>query len=144
MTQVEVGQLPADSYGNLPPKSGGTVAVLVKALDYTETGEITIGTLYEGSVHIGTKLVVVTAWNSSVSDVLTVGPATDPDGMVDDADLQSAGTLLDGGDATLPDLATLTPLTRDTDVVCEATSSGTGLNQGAALILVYYIRKEQE
>ena len=134
------GALNSDEFGNLPPSAGGTVAVLTKAIDFNDTTDIEVGTLYPGSVHVGTKVVVLTAWDSATSDALTVGTSGDTDLYVNDLDLQTAGTSRDG-DTNVPSVANLTRLDTETSVVANVASAGGSLTQGSALIVVTYIRR---
>ncbi len=82
---------------------------------------------------------VSTAFNSSGTDLITVGTAADPDAYVDDANGATTGRKLGSADATaLANMATVG--TADALIQAVFTQSVADANAGAARITVVYVQ----
>lgn len=140
---VEVGRLPADSYGNIPPKSGGSVGTIRGTIDYTNTTSKALGDLPVGAVIVDFYCNVTTDFNSSGTDLLTVGFSDNPDALVDDLSGASVALTRVGGAATLP-VTELngTPTTEVKTIYGLFTQSVADATQGEADFVLFYTREE--
>jgi len=140
---VDVGRLPADSYGNIPPKSGGSVGTIRGTILYTNTTSFAIGVLPLGSVLVDFYVQVKTAFNDTGTDLLIVGYATDDDAIVDDLSGASTGLTRAGAAGTVP-VTELngTPTTELKTLYAKYTGQNGNASAGEAAFTLFYTREE--
>lgn len=140
---VEVGRLPADSYGNIPPKSGGSVGCIRGTIAYTDTSAKLLGELPVGAVIVDFYVNVSEEFNSSGTDLLTVGFEDNPDALVDDLSGASVALTRAGGAATLPTAEMNgSPTTEVKPITALFTQSVADADTGLATFVLFYTREE--
>lgn len=129
-----------DAYGFAPPTIGGAVGCMYAAVDYTMTTATALFTVPAGAVLIDYYVDIRTAFDDTGTDLLNVGTADTPDGVVDDLAGGTAGVFRAGAGATTPrtDLLT-TPLTEDTTYYFSYTGENTNATEGAGYFVLLYI-----
>lgn len=101
---------------------------------YTDDGDdITIGTFPAGTVIESVTVVTTTAFDSGTSDVVSVGLDSDTDSVVNDEDIQAAGTV----SATVIDAGRY--ISTEDVLVAAYVSAGTAPTAGAATVVVKWV-----
>jgi hypothetical protein len=132
-----------DEFGNAPPAAqGGTVACFTNTIAHTDTTSKLLFTLPAGAVIVDTRVDVLTIFNDSGTDLLTVGTVADPDRYVDDLSGASVATTRAGGAATVPvtnlhEAATVAPLAINGLYAGENSDATTGL----ARVYVWFVTR---
>ncbi len=140
---IDVGRLPADSYGNIPPKSGGSVGCIRGTILYTNTTSFAIGDLPVGAVLLDFYVHVKTVFNSSGTDLLIVGFSDNDDALVDDLSGASLGLTRAGAAGTMPVLElNATPTTEVKTLYAKFTQSVADAGTGEADFVLFYSREE--
>lgn len=130
-----------DDDGFAPPLFGGSLAVKVASVAYTDTSAKDLFTLPTGAVIVQWVVNVETAFNDTGTDLLDLGVSGTADQYASNLDVSSAGQIVTGfvaGQALQFD----TPLTAP--VVVQATYTGANTDPDAGLAqvaCVYYLSK---
>jgi hypothetical protein len=106
------GQEVVDSDGFAPPPLGGSLAVKHNTVAYTNTTTKNLFKLPKGAVIVAWIVNVVTAFNSSGTDLLDIGDGSTANRFANDIDVSSAGQKLTGYVAA----ELYTPLTDETQI----------------------------
>ena len=128
----------ASNYINQQP-----VGVISSDITFADTGTVEIGNLPPGATVIDVKAYVLTAYDSSTSDSLSIGhgafgsTAADVDEFEAAIDLQATGNAA----LTILQLGQVISATDNVPVTVTTTSTGTGLSAGAATIVVTYVQR---
>lgn len=123
-----------DGTGHVPPKLGGSLAVLRGTITHEDTSAKTLFTLPLGAIIADYYLNVSELFNDSTTDVVSVGTPADAVAIIDTADVSSATVLRFGG----TDTAELPQLTEQTDIQA-VYAGGTGdADQGTAEFVCFY------
>lgn len=111
---------------------------LVKKVVFGDDGtELSMGYVPAGSIIIGARAEVETAFNSDGNDYIIIGNATDPNEFCNNLDVSAVGTKLD---ASTFNAAADKVYTADTEIVCQYDSSdATNLTTGLAYVIVEYV-----
>jgi len=104
-------------------------------LDLPTGVEVDIATLPAGSIIQDAYVVVTTAFNSSVSDLLDMGTNADPNGFMSAVSVASAGKKSADDLATSDDLYSANEVT----VSLTRTESGTAATAGALIAVILFI-----
>jgi hypothetical protein len=140
---VDVGRLPADSYGNIPPKSGGSVGTIRGDIAYTDTTSFAIGDLPMGAVIIDFHVHVRTIFNDTGTDLLIVGFSDNDDALVDDLSGAALGLFRAGAASTTPVLElNATPTTEIKTLHAKYTGANADATTGLATFTLFYTREE--
>jgi hypothetical protein len=132
----------SDSYGNVPPRVGGSVAALRASFTFEATDNTALFEVPAGAVLIDYYVQVTTLFNDSGTDLLEIGFADNIDGLVDDLVVSSAGLTRAGAGATTPTaLLNSTPLTEPAILYAKYTGSNADADAGAATIVLLYTRE---
>lgn len=102
------------------------------------TQVVWVGALPAGAIVRGTMVKVHTAFNSSVSDTLSVGSVSSPTGLVSGASIAAAGGqyAITGMDFTMP--------TALTDIYCRWIGSGDPPSTGSVTVIVEYFANNDQ
>jgi hypothetical protein len=144
-TFVAPGKLPADAYGNLPPKHGGSVACVRATVVYTNTDSTAFAELPAGAVIVDYYVDVQTGFTGSTGDTLEVGFSDNADAIVDALDISSTGLVRAGAGATTP-TAELngTPTAEPTTLYYLYTDATGDADAGSADIVIFYTVEESD
>ena len=140
---VEPGTLPADSYGNLPPRAGGSLACVRATVIFSNVTSTNFAQLPAGAVIVDYYVDVITAFDGTGADTLEVGYSSDADAIVDALDISSAGLVRAGAGSTTPtDELNGTPLDEPTTLYYLYTDANSDAAAGSANIVIWYTREE--
>jgi len=120
---------------------GKTVLFQTNTIAYTDTTAKPLFYLPANAKIIDVYVDVTTAFNSSGTDLLTVGTAADPDAFVDDADVSTTGRKL--GSANAIALANQATGVGTADIAIQGvfTQSVADASAGAARVTVLYVQE---
>jgi hypothetical protein len=131
------GQEVVDSDGFAPPLMGGSLAVKHAQVTFADTTAKNLFKLPKGAVIVAWIVNVVTAFNSSGTDLLDIGVSGTAARFANDIDVSSAGQKLTGFVAA----ELFTPLTEDTQVTAIFVQSVADAAAGDAdVACLYYIQ----
>ena len=119
------------------------VGKIISDITFADTSTFSIGNLPPKAVVTDIKVYVLTAFDTSVSDSLSIGHAAFGSTSADTDEFEAAVDLQSAGNAALTILQLGQELSSELNVGLTATitSSGTGLAAGAATIVVEYVQK---
>lgn len=134
MPFVQTSNYVNDGTGHVPPKLGGTLAVLRGTITHEDTSATTLFTLPQGAIVADYYLNVSENFNDSTTDVISVGTSDSGTAIIDTADVSSTTVLRFGG----TDTAEFAQVTEQTDIVA-VYAGGTGdADQGIAEFVCFY------
>lgn len=145
MVFVAPGNLPADEYGNLPPKHGGSVACVRATVVYSNVESTPFAELPAGAVIVDYYVDVQTGFTGTGADTLEVGYSDNADAIVDALDITSTGLVRAGAGGTTP-TAELngTPLEESKTLYYLYTDANSDAGAGSADIVVFYTVEETD
>lgn len=120
--------------GFVPPKFGGSLAIMSNTIAYTNTTAKDLFTLPAGAVMVDFYVNVTTLFNDSGTDTIDIGTSATGDAIIDGLDVSSAGVTRFGTAGSL-----LSALTEETTITGVYAGQNGNADQGSAtFVCVYY------
>ena len=120
-----------------------SMTTIVADVTYADTGTVSMGNLPPGAVVQDIKVFATAAWDSSTSDVMTIGhgafgsTSADVDEFEASIDIQATGLIA----LTPLQLGVVLSSTDNVPLTFTITNTGTGLSAGALTIMLTYVQK---
>lgn len=119
--------------GFVPPKFGGSLAVMTGTVDFEDTTAIELFTLPAGAVMVDFYVNVTTNFDDTGTDTIDVGTSATGDAIIDGLDVSSAGLTRFGTAGTL-----LSALTEATVITAVYAGQNGNASQGSADFVAFY------
>lgn len=118
--------------------NAGPVFVSVNTVDYTQTTSKTLCVVPANADIVDVMVVINTAFDDSGTDLLNVGWSADPDALVDDHNVASAGVARMGSGATMPYANIGDVGSSDLTITGSYTGQNGDASAGSATIYIYW------